>query len=69
MSKQHIETDSERAAREAATIEVGRNNHGVAVYAVLLIDPGGHLVQLPAGGRLKSGWRYATRADVEAKRA
>lgn len=69
MSKQHIESDEERDAREAATIAVGTNAHGEPALKLMLIDPEGHLVVAIPGTKLKPGWRYGTRADYERKLA
>ena len=67
MSKPYIETDAVRAARAAATVTIGHDAHGNTVVAQMVIDPSGHLVQVKDGTRLKDGYRYATRADVQAK--
>lgn len=67
MSKAHIETDEQRKLREAATVVVGKNNHGHASHAVNVIDPSGHLSQVAVGTKLKDGWRYATAADLKLK--
>jgi hypothetical protein len=63
MSKPQVETDADRAARAAATVKVGVDNHGEPVFALMLVDPSGHLVQVPIGSQLKTGWRLATPAD------
>lgn len=67
MSEAHIEDDAERAARKEATALVGYDGHGKESFALFLIDPSGNLVQAAIGTKLKSGWRYASRADYEAK--
>ena len=69
MSKQTIETDEERRARETATIEVGKNAHGKPAHALLAVDPGGHLVQVPLAFRLKKDWRWATATEVKKHKA
>jgi hypothetical protein len=73
MSKQTIETDAERSAREAATITVGKNAHGEPAHALLAFDPNvapsGALVQLPLGSKLKKGWRWATKEEVKKNKA
>ena len=67
MSKAHIESDEDRAAREAATVEVGKDNAGNPSFALMLFDPKNNLVQIPINTKPKPGWRYATRADIRAK--
>lgn len=69
MSEPRIETDEERDARKRATVTIGKDNHGKPVFALMLIDPKGHLVQSPIGTQLKGGWRYATPTDDEMKLA
>lgn len=67
MSEAHIESDQERAAREGATIQVGKDAHGKPSFALMLLDPKGNLQQVPIGTKLKPGWGYASRADYERK--
>lgn len=47
----------------------GLGAHGQPVNALLVIDPGGNLVQIDQSARLKPGWRYATGAEIAAKQA
>jgi len=67
MSEPLIESDAERDARKEATALIGYDNHGKEVFALFVIDPSGHLVQVPIGFKLKPGWQYATEGDYLAK--
>lgn len=69
MSKAHVETDADKAARKAATITVGKDAHGNPSFALEVIDPKGALVQVPTDTKIKPGWRFATDKDRKAKQA
>jgi len=67
MSETNYESDAERDARKEASAVIGYDNHGKEVFALFLIDPSDHLVQVPIGTKLKPGWRFATQLDYAEK--